>query len=299
MIEAEKLKSDIFHSYRKLIDQALIEFLPVCAEESGSLYEAMKYSLLASAKRFRPILTLATTHSLGENPEIALPTACAIEMIHTYSLIHDDLPALDDDDTRRGIPSSHVVFGENMAILSGDALFAEAFHLIASRQSCRSEADTVRIIDEISNAVGPKGMVGGQVVDISSTMKRIDEKTLRFIHENKTGKLITSAVRTGAIIAGSSIEDLNCLTEFSKHLGFSFQITDDILDVTGDESSLGKPVGSDEKLKKATFPRFFGLEQSRKMAVREYELSIDCLGPIKLDTAELKELAYLACFRDR
>lgn len=300
MIETDKLESaDLFQTYRKMIDEALLEYLPDCSESSRCLYDAMKYSLLAPSKRFRPILVLATTRCLGKNPEVSLPTACAIEMIHTYSLIHDDLPAIDNDDFRRGIPSAHVAYGEDIAILSGDALFAEAFHLIASKQVCNDPTDKVKIIKEISSAVGPNGMVGGQVVDILSTKKAIDEETLNFIHHNKTGKLITSAVRSGAIIAGASENELDVLTEYSRNLGLSFQITDDILDITGNVSSLGKPVGSDEELMKATFPRIFGLDKSRQMAIKYYRLAVDSLSAIDRDVSELEKLAYSACYRDR
>ncbi|MCL6471969.1 MAG: polyprenyl synthetase family protein [Firmicutes bacterium] len=226
----------------------------------------MKYSLFSGGKRFRAVLVIEAAKSLGGKPEDVLPTACAAEYIHTYSLIHDDLPAIDDDDLRRGKPTCHKVFGEDIAILAGDALFAEAFRLISAEQKAGDADIVVRVINELATASGVTGMVGGQVVDIKSEGLEIDAATLDFIHEKKTGELIKASVRAGAMLAGAKEGQLGFLTDYAKYLGLAFQITDDILDVIGDTLVLGKTVGSDSRQEKATYPKVHGLEKAKYMA---------------------------------
>ncbi|TCS96378.1 polyprenyl synthetase family protein [Hazenella coriacea] len=231
-----------------------------------TLLESMRYSLLAGGKRLRPVLALATTEACGEEKEKALPFACAIEMIHTYSLIHDDLPSMDNDDYRRGKLTNHKVFGEAQAILAGDALLTEAFGLMASgaKQAKLSAETALTIIEEGVRSSGARGMVGGQVIDLLSENRPISLVELEKIHQHKTSDLIAFSVRTGALLSGVSRETLQALTRFAYGLGLAFQIQDDILDVIGDQELIGKPVGSDEEKHKATYPSLLGLDESRK-----------------------------------
>ena len=232
------------------------------------LLQSMKYSLLAGGKRIRPVLCLSWCKMLGTEQNRVLDFACGIEMIHTYSLIHDDLPAMDDDDLRRGRPTNHKVFGEAMAILAGDGLLTHAFTLMSGTDL--PSRDVLAACREISAAAGPYGMVGGQVVDIMATgSKKVDLESLKKMHAMKTGALIRSSCVCGALLAksgGAGEIDAANAAAFGESIGLAFQIVDDILDVTGDEKSLGKQVGSDESLEKATYPKFFGLEASKMMA---------------------------------
>jgi geranylgeranyl diphosphate synthase type II len=276
---------------RELAEAALHRFFPKEDKYPEVIYKAMHHSLFTGGKRFRPILTLLVAEAFGADVNKILPTACAIEYIHTYSLIHDDLPAIDNDDLRRGKPTCHVLFGEDIAILAGDALFAEAFYLIASAQNTTNPSQIVQVINELALASGVRGMVGGQVVDIQSSSKKVDSKTLNFIHTHKTGQLITAAARAGAILAGASGSDLEKVTQFSYYLGLAFQITDDILDVIGDTDVLGKKVGSDEQHNKATFPSVFGLEKAKEKAEEAVKNAINALAGLNIDTESLIELA--------
>jgi geranylgeranyl diphosphate synthase, type II len=232
------------------------------------LYESMSYSLLAGGKRIRPVLCLSWAGMLGAELEKIIDFACGIEMIHTYSLVHDDLPAMDDDDLRRGRPTNHKVFGEAMAILAGDGLLTHAFYLMA--RTDLPAADVLAACGEISRAAGPAGMVGGQVVDIMATRSNeMDLDALRKMHSMKTGALISSSCVCGALLArswGAGKTDADNALSFGESIGLAFQIVDDILDVTGDEESLGKKVGSDESKDKSTYPKFFGLEMSKTLA---------------------------------
>jgi len=253
---------------REVVDRALEKCLPTEKRFPGVLFRAMRYSLFAGGKRIRPILVLAACDALGGDRENALPPACALELIHTYSLIHDDLPAMDNDDLRRGIATNHKVFGEATAILAGDALLTHAFQVLADVEgSTLSEQDRLRIVGEVASAAGASGMVAGQVVDILCEGDRaVDQPTLEFIHTHKTGAMIRASLRVGAIAGGADASALQALTLYGDRIGLAFQITDDILDLEGDEAVLGKQVGSDLKKGKTTYPAFHGIPESRRRA---------------------------------
>jgi geranylgeranyl diphosphate synthase type II len=248
---------------RALVDRYL-ESLRFAGERSTApLEEAMRYSLLAGGKRIRPVLTLATVDALGDDPELALPTAAAIELVHTYSLIHDDLPAMDDDDLRRGRPTCHVAYGENVAILAGDGLFAEAYRLVLERQQGEPER-VLAALRELSRAISVSGMVGGQYIDVAGG--DLDAGGLRHMHELKTGRLIAASVGVAPLLVGAPDGVAVRLAEFSQELGVLFQIVDDILDVTGSQDETGKHRGSDERLGKRTYVSVFGLGRARELA---------------------------------
>ena len=252
------------------VNEALNRYLP--DGKPGIIHESMAYSVNAGGKRLRPALTLWTAQLLDGDKEQVMPTACAMEFIHTYSLIHDDLPCMDDDDLRRGKPTNHIKYDEATALLAGDGLLTRAFELIAENQGNGIDSTRLlKVIKEIGNAAGSKGMIGGQVVDMLSEGKEIDLETLKYIHAHKTGALFRACIRSGAILSGASEKDLERLTDFADYLGLSFQITDDILDVVGDEEKLGKPVGSDEEHVKATYPALVGLEESKRLAAEAVE----------------------------
>jgi geranylgeranyl diphosphate synthase type II len=231
------------------------------------LDEAMRYSLLAGGKRIRPVLTLATARALGHDPSELLPIAAAIELIHTYSLIHDDLPAIDDDELRRGRPTCHVAFGENVAILAGDGLFAEAYRLVLDRQEGNAER-VLAALRELSGAISVAGMVGGQYIDVAEV--QLDSDSLRHMHELKTGKLIGASVTVAPLMLGSPQAATIGLRRFADELGVLFQIVDDILDVTGTQEQMGKSRGTDERLGKHTYVSVFGLERARELANRSH-----------------------------
>ncbi|WP_241154388.1 polyprenyl synthetase family protein [Staphylospora marina] len=267
------------------------------------LLESMRYSLLAGGKRIRPVLVLATCQAVGGNEEHALPFACAIEMIHTYSLIHDDLPCMDDDDYRRGKPTNHKIFGEAQAILAGDALLTESFGLMASgARAAGLPADVaLTVLEEASRYAGARGMVAGQVLDMMSENKNVTLKEVEEVHRRKTGDLIAFSVRTGARVGGvRDGELLESLTRFAYGLGLAFQIQDDILDVIGDQKLLGKPVGSDEANKKATYPALIGLERSKRLleeVISDAKSAISNRKDLKPD--RLLDIADFLLSRDR
>jgi geranylgeranyl diphosphate synthase type II len=266
-----------FKSYindrKRQVDQALERYL---AEDRGfpeKLNKAVYYSVAAGGKRVRPILAIASAEAVGGSIDDVLPLAAALEMIHTFSLIHDDLPAMDDDDLRRGIPTNHAVYGEAMAILAGDALLAEAFYCITrlmNRSGVRPEV-VVDVIKDVAMATGPRGMVGGQVLDLDAEGKNISLEELEKIHRHKTGWLLTVSVTAGAKVCGASPEQLAALRRYGEAIGLAFQVADDILDVEGNEDELGKPIGSDEANEKATFPAVIGLKASKERALRLVE----------------------------
>ena len=249
---------------------------------SVRLVEAMRYSLLAGGKRIRPVLTLATARSLGADPASVLPAAAALELIHTYSLIHDDLPAIDDDTLRRGRPTCHVAFGEDIAILAGDALFAEAFHVLVARQE-GSPAAVLAAVAEIARATGVQGMVGGQYMDVAGTVVADDD--LRTLHALKTGRLIAAAVVCGAVLGGA--DDADPYRAFATELGLLFQIVDDILDETGEEAELGKSVGKDRAQQKMTYVSRFGVAVAERLAAEAYERALVRLDALPGDAADL------------
>jgi geranylgeranyl diphosphate synthase type II len=253
---------------RRQIDEALGRYLPDAGDHPKEIHEAVRYSVFAGGKRLRPILVLAAAEAAGGQVEHALPAAGAIELIHTYSLIHDDLPAMDDDDFRRGRPTCHKVYGEALAILAGDALLTQAFILLSGEpSSIRADAVVrLRVINEIAQAAGSRGMVGGQVVDILQEDREVDLATLLYLHTHKTGSLIRACLRVGGIISSAGSEQMEALTRYGDRIGLAFQIVDDILDLEGSLQALGKRAGSDLRKKKATFPGLLGLEESRQRA---------------------------------
>ncbi|MBI5562542.1 MAG: polyprenyl synthetase family protein [Deltaproteobacteria bacterium] len=264
-----------------ILNAALTERLPKEGDYPPSLHKAMRYSLFAGGKRLRPVLAMAASEAVGGRAEDALPVACALECIHTYSLIHDDLPALDNDDLRRGAPTCHKVFGEAVAILAGDALLTIAFDILTGREGAHA-GRVLRAASEIARAAGSTGMIGGQVVDIESEGREAAFPVLEYIHIHKTGKLILASVRSGAILAGADEGQLNSLTRYGEAVGLAFQIADDILDVEGTSAEMGKAAGGDAKKGKVTYPSLIGVEESRRRASELVEraiAAIDGLGP--------------------
>ncbi|NME08034.1 polyprenyl synthetase family protein [Paraclostridium bifermentans] len=273
----EELKNRVVN-----IEDLLNEYMPKVEGYQKTIFDSMNYSLKAGGKRLRPILTLEACKLVGGNEKDAYPFAVAIEMIHTYSLIHDDLPALDNDDLRRGRKTNHKVYGEAMAILAGDGLLNYAYEIMLRESLSKGEPEKyLKAINEIAKASGIYGMIGGQVVDIESEGKSIDMEKLDFIHMNKTAAIIIGCMRAGAIIGGASEEELENVTKYAKNIGLSFQIVDDILDIVGDESKLGKKVGSDIDNEKSTYPSLIGLEKSKETAnklIAEAKMSIDYIN---------------------
>lgn len=255
--------------YMKEIEMRLVDSISSSVPQTwnipASLRESMEYSLLAGGKRLRPLLVIAAAEAVGGQREAAMPIAQAVEMIHTYSLIHDDLPAMDNDDFRRGKPTNHKVFGEAMAILAGDGLLTHAFHQIvqASRRYNVPAEATLDIIEELSIYAGPSGMVGGQVADMQGEQGITNLETLQYIHQHKTGDLIVFSLKAGGRVSGANEAQLAALAKFGECIGLAFQIRDDILDLVGDEGKLGKKVQSDVKQEKVTYPYFIGLEASQ------------------------------------
>ena len=256
---------ELWKERQQLVESALAGELNKKTPVDKTLTEAMEYSLMAGGKRLRPVLLMAAADALGADGTRFLKTACAIEMIHSYSLIHDDLPAMDNDDYRRGKPTNHKVYGAGMATLAGDALLTLAFEVMLRQQDAAPET-LVQVVREMSMAAGPDGMVGGQALDMESEGRQIDKETLRRMHMGKTGALFRAAIRSGAVLAGANEKQLDALTAYAEKFGLAFQITDDILDVVGDETVIGKPVGSDEKNHKSTYVTLNSLEEARKLA---------------------------------
>jgi len=250
---------------KEAIEVALDSALPVIYPEK--IYEAMRYSLLAGGKRLRPILCLASCELAGGTTSMAMPTACAMEMIHTMSLIHDDLPAMDNDDYRRGKLTNHKVYGDDIAILAGDALLTYAFEFIATKTENVPPQQVLQTIAHLGHAAGAGGLIGGQVVDVESEGKTdVSLETLNYIHAHKTGALLEACVVCGAILASASTADLQRLSRFAKNIGLAFQIIDDILDITATQEELGKTAGKDVQAGKVTFPSLWGIEESRRQA---------------------------------
>ncbi|MGL5714813.1 MAG: polyprenyl synthetase family protein [Paraclostridium sp.] len=249
------------------IEELLSKYMPQEKGYQKTILEAMNYSLKAGGKRLRPILTLEACKVVGGNEEDAIPFAIAIEMIHTYSLIHDDLPALDNDDLRRGRPTNHKVYGDAMAILAGDGLLNYAFEIMLSQSIGKENPEKyLKAINEIAKSAGVYGMICGQVVDIESEDKKIEIEKLDFIHMNKTAAIMVGCMRAGAIVGDATEDELEEITQYAKNIGLSFQIVDDILDIVGDEAKLGKKVGSDIDNNKSTYPSLIGLEESKEVA---------------------------------
>ena len=283
-------------SRRVLVDAALERFLPPESTAPPAVHRAMRYSVLAGGKRLRPILVIAGAEAVGGHADMVLPSACALELIHTYSLIHDDLPAMDDDDYRRGQLTSHKVFGEAMAILAGDALLTPAFRLVAENAAHVKDSRVIcDVVAEIASAAGTGGMVGGQVVDIESEGKTITPETLDYIHTHKTAALIRASLRVGAMLAGARPAALEAISAAGHRLGLAFQIVDDILDVEGSLEELGKTAGSDERKQKATYPAVHGLDASRRRArtlLDEAQAALAPLGPAAQPVLALADFIF-------
>ena len=285
---------DYLNEKRELIDSYLKSYFTAPSSPSV-LHEAMKYSLFAGGKRIRPILALASYEACGGDAKKIIPQAAALELIHTYSLIHDDLPAMDNDDLRRGKPTNHKMFGEAMAILAGDALLTEAFLMMTQTDIKIKPSLLLKVVREVALAAGHNGMVGGQAQDIISEDAEPDSETLEFIHLHKTAALIKSSVRIGPILAGSRKKQLQALTRYGENTGLAFQIIDDVLDVEGSAEELGKSVGSDSRKKKMTYPSLYGIEGARKKANELISIAIDAIGIFSSEADPLREIAgYLA-----
>jgi geranylgeranyl diphosphate synthase type II len=279
---------------RALVEAELEQLRFPAPAQTAGLEEAMRYSLLAGGKRIRPVLALSTARALGAAPEHFLPVACALELIHTYSLIHDDLPAMDDDELRRGLPTSHVKYGEGVAILAGDGLFAEAVRLF-----CEQPGDPPRVLAalrELTAATGVDGMVGGQYVDVAVAER--DAEGLRALHMLKTGRLIAASVGVVLTLEGLAEPETIPFRRFAGELGVLFQIVDDILDVTGSDERLGKPQGSDERHGKLTYVSLFGLEQARQLAAESHRKALAALAGARGQTGDLKQIADYIFTRD-
>ena len=285
-----------------MVNRALDLYLPQPGGLNTHVKEAMRYSAMAGGKRVRPLLVLEFCRICGGDVETALPFACAVEMVHTYSLIHDDLPCMDDDDLRRGRPSCHVKFGEATALLAGDALLSLAFetalcdnYICSGRVKPENVAAAARLL---AAASGASGMVGGQIIDLESEGRRVSLETLEFMHNQKTGAMICAAAQMGCVIAGAGKDRIEAAGEFARRLGLAFQIVDDILDVTGDRDKLGKPIGSDSENEKTTYITHLGLEKSKQLADRLTEEAVRRLD-IFPDHAFLSEFARYLVARDR
>jgi geranylgeranyl diphosphate synthase type II len=284
---------------KSIVEEALNRCLPGEDNCPESIFKAARYSTFAGGKRIRSILCLAAAEAVGGSIEDVLPFACALELIHTYSLIHDDLPAMDDDDFRRGKPTNHKVFGEAMAVLAGDVLLTEAFYLMTKKEQVRKiSAETcLEVIHDIAKAVGWFGMIGGQVADIQSEGKKINPDTLDFIHTRKTGALILASVRSGAVLGGADHKACDCLCEYGKKVGLAFQIADDILDIEGSCELMGKNPGADQSLKKATYPAIMGLEYSKEQGGRLIEEAISAISAFDHRAEPLRQIARYIFFR--
>lgn len=273
-----------------LVEEALRTELTREKPHNQTLAQAMAYSLFAGGKRLRPVLLMAAADAVGKNGEDFITCAAALEMIHTYSLIHDDLPAMDNDDLRRGKPTNHKVYGEGMAILAGDALLTYAFEVMLRQKNVSAQAK-LAVVQEMSSAAGPLGMVGGQALDLESEGQHLDQKTLYQMHMDKTGALFRAALRSGAILAEADDKALQSLTHYAEAFGLAFQITDDILDATGDIASVGKTVGSDVKNHKATYVTLLSLEKAQVLAASTVQEAEDALQALGTSADFLRQLA--------
>jgi geranylgeranyl diphosphate synthase type II len=283
-----------------LVDEALGRYLPGEGHYPSAIFQAMRYSVFAGGKRVRPILAIAAAEALDGTASDVLPLACALECIHTYSLIHDDLPALDNDDYRRGRLTNHKVFGEANAILAGDALLTFAFELMGDRQHWKRFVPerVVQVMHEVAYAIGTFGMIGGQVVDLEMEGQDIDLPMLEQMHARKTGALIRTSVRCGAILGSGSPVAVEALTDYGRHIGLAFQIMDDILDVRGDEQLMGKALRKDDARRKATYPRLLGLPESEVRAQAAVTAAVAALAPLGERGDVLRDLAQFIIARE-
>ena len=281
----------------KLLDKALYDELHANGEYDKTLYDAMEYSLMAGGKRLRPMLLMAAADAVGGCGDDYIQAACAMEMIHTYSLIHDDLPAMDNDDLRRGKPTNHKVYGAGMATLAGDGLLTLAFEVLFRQKEVPAET-LLTVSKEIAEAAGPAGMVGGQALDLESEHKKIDIDTLRKMHTGKTGALFRAAIRSGAILAGARKSELECLTIYAEKFGLAFQITDDILYVAGEQDKIGKPVGSDIKNDKSTYVTLLSLEEAGRLAAQTVADALSALSGMGDGADFLRSIVQYLVSRD-
>ncbi|HTX22269.1 MAG TPA: farnesyl diphosphate synthase [Candidatus Aquilonibacter sp.] len=281
-----------------IVNRALDRFLPSEKTRPATIHKAMRYSLFAGGKRMRPALCLAAAQACGGSEKDALPLACAVECVHTYSLIHDDLPAMDNDDFRRGKPTNHKVFGDGIAVLAGDALLTQAFEIAAQCKKF-SRYPHEKIILEIAKTAGSLQLIAGQVADLEGEGRKISETELKFIHERKTSALLCCSVRLGGMSANCAPAQLRALTDFGYHVGLAFQVIDDILDVTQTSEQLGKTAGKDAAVQKATYPAIVGLEKSRKVATQLTDKAFAALKIFKGRAAALKAMAEFLLKRDR
>ncbi len=280
---------------KEIVDTALADLFLSRVEYPSSLRQAIEHSLFAGGKRVRPILSIAAFEAAGGSNGSVLPFACALEMIHTYSLIHDDLPAIDNDDYRRGRPSCHKMFGEAIAILAGDALLTEAFQVMTNRHVSENRMEhpelVLDLVHEVARAAGISGMVGGQVVDVESAGKEVDLPTLQYIHTHKTGAMILASVRVGARLGGAKEEFLRAFSRYGEQIGFAFQIVDDVLDIEGKAEVLGKLPGSDLSKGKITYPSLVGLAESKRRAGELVDSAIEALRLFGPEADPLREIA--------
>ncbi|MDN5346915.1 MAG: geranylgeranyl diphosphate synthase, type [Clostridia bacterium] len=285
--------AEYLQARKQVIEAALDAALPPADAYPPKVHEAMRYSVFAGGKRLRPILVLAAAEAVGGSTARVLPAACAVEFIHTYSLIHDDLPAMDDDDFRRGRPTCHKVYGEAIAILAGDALLTLAFGVLArAAASARMEAPfLLAAIAELAEAAGSRGLIGGQVVDIESEGRRVTPETLEYIHRHKTGCLIKASVRLGGLLSGAGPWEMEKLSHYGENLGLAFQIIDDLLDVEGEFELTGKKIGADAARHKATYPAILGIEEAR---LRARELTVAAVAAARDLGSQAEPLALLA-----
>lgn len=279
---------------RVLVEQALEQYLPKTESTYKPIVNAMRYSLFAGGKRLRPILCLTATETVGGDIKLALPVACALELIHTYSLIHDDLPAMDNDDLRRGKPTSHKVFGDALAILAGDALLTEAFYLLTHPKITYPipNSSLITITHLIAEASGFRGMVGGQVMDLGATGKNINIQELEIMDTHKTGALIKASVESGAILGGGTKDQIKALSKYGHHIGLAFQIVDDVLDIEGTTIELGKQTNVDQKKKKSTYPSIMGLGKAKELALNHIKQAINTLERFGKEAEPLRAIAY-------
>ncbi|WP_368495599.1 polyprenyl synthetase family protein [Bacillus sp. Marseille-Q1617] len=282
--------------YKQKIEEEMIGSVQEKAMPS-TLKNAMAYSLEAGGKRIRPLLLLAVIKGYGKDPQLGMKTAAALEMIHTYSLIHDDLPSMDDDDLRRGKPTNHKVFGEAMAILAGDGLLTQSFQLIAEDTFLTSD-QKIKLVGLLSRCAGPEGMVGGQAADLEGENKKLSVAELESIHVHKTGKLLIFSALAGAIISGASDEEQHKLEEFAYHIGLAFQIQDDILDIEGAEELIGKRTGSDESKQKSTYPGLLSMHGAKGKLTFHFDEALVSLDGLSMDTELLRQIAHLIVNRN-
>lgn len=284
------------NQYKHLIDERLSELIQ-STHITPKLKEAMLYSVEAGGKRLRPVLMMAVIESFGGDPSLGLVPGCALEMLHTYSLIHDDLPAMDNDDLRRGLPTNHKKFGEATAILAGDGLLTQAFECLVTSPGL-TESQKVELVRDLANAAGPEGMVGGQLDDLEAEDKPLDIKELEQIHLHKTGRLLEYAVDAGAIIAGVDEDQRRFLMQYARHLGIAFQIKDDLLDIEGDEAAIGKHVGSDNERGKNTYPSILTVTGAKEHLQNHFDQALLALNEARPGSGILEDLAHFIVERN-